>query len=141
MGTWTVLDEIAVADCAIEIEGVDLADLFATAAGALAEVMVDPSTVARDIERRVRLEAEALDLLLHDWLGELIFLKDSEQLVFPEAAVRVQTTPPALDARLCGGRIERARTALRADPKAVTFHEFTLAPRGAGWHARIVIDI
>jgi SHS2 domain-containing protein len=141
MGTWTVLDAIAVADCALDVEGADLVDLFATAAGALAEVMVDPATVARDVERHVHLEAEALDLLLHDWLGELIFLKDSEQLVFPETAVSVQTTPPALDARLRGGRIDRARTALRADPKAVTFHEFTLAPRDGGWHARIVIDI
>lgn len=132
---------MVVADCALEIEGSDLDDLFATAARALADVMVDPATVSRDVERHVRLEAPALDLLLHEWLSELIYLKDSEQLVFPDAAVAVRPAPPSLDARLTGGRIERARTALRADPKAVTLHRFTLERRAAGWHARVVIDI
>jgi len=141
MGTWEVVDAIAVADCALDIEGRDLDDLFATAARALAEVMVDPGTLGERAERTIRLEATALDLLLHDWLSELIFLKDSEQVVFPHAAVTVRVTPPGLEGRVSGGRIDRARTVLRADPKAVTFHQFTLEPRAAGWHARLVIDI
>jgi SHS2 domain-containing protein len=141
VGTWEVLDAIAVADCALDLAGRDLDDLFATAARALAEIMVDPRTLAGHAERTIRLEATALDLLLHDWLSELIFLKDSEQLVFPDAAVRVSATPAVLEGRISGGRIDRPRTVLRADPKAVTFHQFTLEPRAAGWHARLVIDI
>ena len=141
MGSWNVLDAIAIADCALEIHGHDLDDLFATAARALADVMVDPDTVPRDVERTLRLEARALDLLLHDWLSELIFLKDSERLVLPEAFVSACVAPPALTARLRGGRIDRARTVLRADPKAVTFHQFVVEPRGSGWYARVVIDI
>lgn len=141
MGSWNVLDQIAIADCALEIHGEDLDDLFATAARALADVMVDPATVSHDIERTVQVEARALDLLLHEWLTELIFLKDSEQLVFPEVAVAVRAAPPALTARLTGGRIDPPRTALRADPKAVTFHQFALETRGSGWFARVVIDI
>jgi SHS2 domain-containing protein len=141
MGSWNVLDAIAMADCAYEIHGRDLDDLFATAAGVLADLMVDPQTVARDVERPVALEARSLDLLLHEWLSELIFLKDSDRLVFPDAVVSVQAAPPSLTARLTGGHIDRARTVLRADPKAVTFHQFTLEPRGDGWYARVVIDI
>jgi SHS2 domain-containing protein len=141
VGSWNVLEAVAIADCALEIHGRDLEDLFATAARALADVMVDPSTVPRDVQRVVRLEAPALDLLLHEWLSELIVLKDSERLVFPEAAVSVDTRSPSLTGRLTGGRIEPARTALRADAKAVTLHLFTLEPRGDGWYARVVIDI
>jgi SHS2 domain-containing protein len=141
VGSWNVIEAIAIADCALEIRGDDLDDLFATAARALADVMVDPETVAHDVEREVRLEARALDLLLHDWLSELIFLKDSEQLVFPGAVVSVREVPPLLTARLVGGRIDRERSVLRADPKAVTFHQFALEPRGAGWYARVVIDV
>ena len=136
-----MLETIAIADCAFEIHGRDLDDLFATAARALADLMVDPQTVPRDVERTLSLEARALDLLLHDWLSELIFLKDSERLVIPEAVVTVRATPPLLTARLQGGRIDPARTTLRADPKAVTFHQFALEPREAGWCARVVIDI
>lgn len=136
-----MLDAIAIADCALEIHADDLDDLFATAARALADVMVDPDTVSRDVERTLSLQARALDLLLHDWLSELIFLKDSERLVLPEAFVTVYAATPELTAHLRGGRIDPARTALRADPKAVTFHQFVVEPRGAGWYARVVIDI
>ena len=141
MGSWNVLDTIALADCAFEIHGRDLDDLFATAARVLAELMVDPATIARDVDQTVRLEARALDLLLHEWMSELILLKDSDRLVFPDAVVSVRAVPPTLTARVTGGRIDRARTVLRADPKAVTFHHFTLEPRGDGWYARVVIDI
>ncbi len=47
------------------------------------------------------LEAPSLDLLLFDWLGELIFLKDSERLVFTRVAVDVKHGAPCrLHARL-----------------------------------------
>ena len=141
MGTWNVLDAIAVADCALEVRGVDLDDLFATAALALADTMVDPTTLPGDVHRTLRLEARELDLLLHDWLSELIFLKDSERLVFPDTIVSVQPSPATLSARLTGGHIDPARTVRRADAKAVTFHQFMLERRATGWYARVVIDI
>ena len=142
MGRYEFLESIAIADCAMEVEGEDLDDLFATAARAVAELMVDPTTVRRSVERGVELAAPALDLLLFDWLSELIFLKDSEQLVFPEVEVHVSgEAPRRLAARLRGDTIDRTRTTLRADPKAVTFHLFALEPRAGGWRARVVIDI
>ncbi len=75
VGPWNVLDTIAIADCAPEIHADDLDDLFATA-------------------------ARALDLLLHDWLSDLIFLKD-----FPG---------PALDAA-ARGHDRRWRFCARSD--------------------------
>ena len=140
MGTWNVLEAIAVADCALESHGADLDDLFATAARALADTMVDPATVLPDVHRTVSLEARELGLLLYDWLSELIFLKDSERLIFSDATVTVQPAPPTLTARLTGGHID-PHTVRRADAKAVTLHQFTLERRAAGWYARIVIDI
>ena len=142
MGRYRFLDAVAIADCALEVEGEDLDDLFATAARALAEVMVDPATVATTVERTVTLTAPSLDLLLYDWLGELIFLKDHEELIFPQAQVQVTASQPCrLEARLAGGMIDRERTALRADAKAVTLHQFALEQRGPRWWARVVIDI
>jgi len=142
VGRHEFLETIAVADCALEIEGDDLDDLFATAARALAEVMVDPATIRAITERCVELTAPSLDLLLYDWLSELIYIKDSEQLAFPQVEARVSEGPPCrLAASLLGGPIDRTTTTLRADPKAVTFHQFALEPRGHGWRARVVIDI
>jgi SHS2 domain-containing protein len=142
MGRYRILEEVAVADCAVEIEGRDLADVFETAAGALVDLMVDPATIEITDHRRVRLDADAVDLLLFDWLSELIFLKDRDRHVFPRTAVRVEGSGPfSLVAELEGGVIDAERTARRADPKAVTFHQFGLERAGGGWRARVVIDI
>jgi SHS2 domain-containing protein len=45
MGRYETLDDVAIADCALRIEGTDLDDLLATAARALAEAMVDPAPI------------------------------------------------------------------------------------------------
>ena len=142
MGRYTFLDDVALADCAMDIEGRSLDDVFETAAAALARLMVDPATLAITVERTVSLEAPEVDMLLYDWLSEMIFLKDRDSQVFPHARVRVGGDGPyRLAAEIQGGTIEPGRTALGADPKAVTFHQFALQPMDGGWRARVVIDI
>jgi SHS2 domain-containing protein len=104
--------------------------------------MVDPATVALSVERRITLAADTVDLLFYDWLSELIYRKDRDREVFPQTEVRVGGDGPVrLEADVRGGVIDRARTALRADPKAVTFHRFAVTPVDGGWRARLVIDI
>jgi SHS2 domain-containing protein len=142
MGRWRVLEDVAVADCAIDVEACDLDDLFETAAVALAELMVDPASVSVSVERTVAIEAAQLDLLLYDWVSELIFLKDRDRQVFTRCRVRVSGTGPFhLRAQVEGGVIDPEQTSLRADPKALTFHRFALEKRERGWRACLVIDI
>ncbi len=142
MGRFVFLEEVAVADCAVAIEAADLDDLFETGAAALAALMVDPATVSRSAERRIELAAPRVDLLFYDWLSELIFRKDRDREVYPEAEARVTGAGPvSLEARVRGGVIDPARTARRADAKAVTLHRFRVEPAGAGWRAEVVIDI
>lgn len=43
MGRYQFLEEVAVADCALDVEAPELHDLFETAASALAELMVEPA--------------------------------------------------------------------------------------------------
>ena len=142
MGRYTFLEDVALADCAVEIEGRSLDDLFETAAAAIARLMVDPATLTITVERTITLEAAERDMLLYDWLSEMIFLKDRDSQVFPHARVRVTGDGPyRLAAQVQGGTIDPARTALGADPKAVTFHQFALQAVDGGWRARVVIDI
>ncbi len=142
MGRYRFLEEVALADCAVEVEGSDLDDLFATAASALAELMVDPATVPATVERSITVTAPQLDLLLYDWLSELIYRKDRDREVFTRALVRVSGSGPyELTARVEGGVIDPELTALRADAKAVTFHQFALERNEQGWRAQLIIDI
>jgi SHS2 domain-containing protein len=142
MGCYAFLDDVAVADCALEVEGRDLNDLFETVARAVAEIMVDPTTIRTTMQREIALSAPSLDLLLFDWITELIFLKDSEQLILTRVSVDVSGEVACrLLARAEGGRIDRERTALRADAKAPTFYRFGVERAVSGWRARVVIDI
>jgi SHS2 domain-containing protein len=142
MGSYRYLEDIALADCAIDLIGSDLGDVFETAARALTDAMVDSSTMELTVTRHVALEAVSLDLLLFDWLSELICQKDERSEVF----VRIQAVvsgkgPFRLDAQLGGGRIVPGRTTRRADPKGIALHMFLLEPCPGGWHARFVIDL
>ena len=142
MGHYTFLEDIALADCAVEIEARDLPDLFETAAVALASLMVDVGTVSITEQRHIALEAPSLDLLLYDWLSELIFLKDRDRQVFPATQVGISGPGPFhLEAEARGGFIDPRHTTLGADPKAVTLHQFLLEETTDGWRARLVIDI
>jgi SHS2 domain-containing protein len=142
MGRYEFVEGIALADCAIDVEGVDLADLFETAALALAEVMVDPATVPLTARRTIALDAAELDLLFYDWLSELIFRKDRDAEVYTRTKVEVDGSGPfRLAAEVEGGVLDPEHADLRSDPKAVTFHQFAVERSDRGWRARVVIDI
>jgi SHS2 domain-containing protein len=142
VGRFAFLEHITRADSAIEVVGEDLGDLFATAASALAESMVDPASLPTDREREVTLTAARLDLLLFDWLSEIVYRKDADGEVFPRAEVRVEGEGPfRLSARLSGGGLVPGTTVTRSDLKAVTLHRFQLEPVDDGWRARFVVDV
>lgn len=142
MGSVRQLEDVAVADCAWEIDAADLPDLFGTAAAALAELTVDPATLVGAVEARIELSADALDLLLFDFLGELIYRRDTDGVVLHRGTLAVTGDGPyRLDARLAGGRLNPGVTTRRNDPKAVTFHQLAVERTAGGWRARVVLDI
>ncbi len=120
----------------------DLDHLFVNAARALAEIMVDPTTVAPAVERTIELSARSPDVLLFEWLSRLIYLKDSERLVFVHSDVRVQERRRwHLTAQVAGGKLDRDRAVLRADVKTVALNGVRLEPSAHGWTARLVLDL
>ena len=76
------LDEIATADIAFEATGRDLPELFSDAADATMNVMIDnlDAIEARET-RQIELSNDKLDMLLFDFLQELIYFKDAERLL------------------------------------------------------------
>jgi SHS2 domain-containing protein len=142
VGDFRFLEEIALADCAVDLSARSLSDAFETAARALAEVTVDPATVPASIAWHVTLEAESLEELFFNWLSELIYLRDRDAEVYVRSHVQVNGGGPyRLSARLYGGRIVPERTIRRADVKGVALHQFVLEPCEGGWHARFVLDL
>jgi SHS2 domain-containing protein len=138
------MDELTVADMAFRAWGQSLEETFVAAADAVMNAMVEELESIRPQEARtLSLEHEALDLLLFNFLQELIYYKDAEQLLLRIQQLEIPSgqSPYSLQATAVGERIDTGRHAMRVDVKAVTLHHFTLTQTEAGWEATVIVDI
>jgi SHS2 domain-containing protein len=138
------LEDIATADAAFDAWGTTREELFATAADALLGIMVaktDDVSARRSLT--VTLHHEDLELLLFDFLQELIFLKDSQRLLLRVRAITITNEQETLllKAELSGELIDSARLELLADAKAITLHQFRIENEGNSWKARVIVDV
>lgn len=137
-------DEIAIADIAFRAWGETPEAVFRQAALATVEVMVaDPAGLERQASRRCELEDPELEMLLFDFLQEIIFYKDAEQLLLLPQTLRIGKMKAGyrLTAELAGEPIDPQRHEFNADVKAVTLHRFALRETAEGWEAEVVLDI
>ncbi len=141
---YAYLDEIAIADVAFRATGKSEEEVFAAAADATVNVMVEDLDTIRDRTRiPLRLENDALDLLLFDFLNEFVYLKDARGLLMRVGAIHVgrRGSRFTLTGELYGEKLDPLRHPLRGDVKAVTLHRFDLHRTDDGWDATVVLDI
>jgi SHS2 domain-containing protein len=85
---------------------------------------------------RVRVGSADLPSLLVEWLGELVYLAETDGFV-PERIVEMDLAGSNVEA-VVGGR----RAAPQTLVKGVTYHGLEFEQGGdGGWHARVVLDV
>ncbi|MFQ5951443.1 MAG: archease [Candidatus Geothermarchaeales archaeon] len=140
--TFKYLEDVAIADLAFRAEAESVEELFQVAAMAVSDSMADLSKVRPAVTRVIQLEGESLDHLLFDFLSEIVYLKDSETLIFSRFEIRITRNASCwLRAEMLGERIDRGRHELRQDVKAVTLHMFEVEKRDSRWTATVVLDV
>jgi SHS2 domain-containing protein len=138
------LEDIGTADIAFEATGRDLPELFSHAADATMNVMVDNLDAIEPREtRHIKLSSEELDMLLFDFLQELIFLKDAHRLLLRVRQLEIEEKDEKLFLHGIaeGEPLDVDRHHQRADVKAVTLHDFSVERENRGWKARVLLDI
>lgn len=77
------------------------------------------------------------------WQQELIYYKDSEQLLLraPKVAIREKQGNYYLQADAAGEKLNPQRHEQGVDVKAVTLHRFSLEQDENGWTANVILDI
>jgi len=138
------LEEIGTADIAFEATGRDLPELFTDAADATTNVMIDNLDAIEPREtRQIELSNDKIDMLLFDFLQELIYLKDAERLLLRvrDAQIDKKEGKYFLKAEAAGETLDAARHHQRADVKAVTLHNFAVEKENDGWKATVLLDI
>jgi SHS2 domain-containing protein len=141
---YRLLEGLTRADVAFRAEEKDLEELFRTAWRATLELMLpDPSRLRARERRRIRLANPAVDLLLFDFLGELLYYKDAAGLLLDLESLAVREGPSgySLEAEAAGEAPDPARHALGVDVKAVTLHQLAVERSPGGWQATVVVDV
>jgi len=133
------LEDVTTADLAIEATGDTLQELLQSAAEATITSMADPASVKPKTTKTFTITKEKPEDLLFDLIEELIFLKDSESMVF--CTVTTEYKDKTLTVTLKGDKIDHTTQELRQDLKAITLHYYTVEQTKDGWHAQFVIDI
>lgn len=138
------IEDIATADVAFALWGESREELFRAAAEVLVNEMVENIAAIQSRETvDFTLAQGALDLLLMDFLNELIYLKDARQLLLKVDELAIGDTPDGftLQARCSGERIDPERHHLLADVKAATLYRLKVERVDGQWEGTVVLDI
>ena len=138
------LEDVGTADIAFEATGRDLPELFTTAADATMNVMIDNLDAIESREtRQIELSNDSIEMLLFDFLQELIYFKDARRLLLRALETQLEQKGEAyvLKAKVAGERLDDTRHQQRADVKAVTLHGFSVKKQDGGWIAKVLLDI
>ncbi len=138
-------EEIVLGDLAFEVTGDTVSELCTAAALAVIEAMVDPLSVETNWTKEVRLSEANIEDLFFEWLNAIVYVKDTDGVVFHDVRVAVSRDSEKnlwhLDGTLIGDRVDVTRQALRTDVKAVTKHLYEVRQKEAGWYAHVVLDV
>src|SRR6266568_1144011 len=106
------LEDIGTADIAFEAAGRDLPELFISAADATMNVMIENLDAIKPREtRRIELKNDEIDMLLFDFLQELVYFKDAERLLLRVREMRIEEKEGAysLKATIAGEPLDAGR--------------------------------
>jgi SHS2 domain-containing protein len=132
------------ADVAFEVEANSLNELFELAGLAMMNILVeDLSEIELLTKKSISISADSIEMLLYNFLQELIFIKDTEMLVFRNFNVKVDKKDDKyhLTSEAEGEEIKPSKHKMVVDPKAVTMHKFEVKRENGKWLARVVVDV
>ncbi|MGA2518708.1 MAG: archease [Thermodesulfobacteriota bacterium] len=133
-----ILDHTA--DIGVIVYGENLRALFENAGGAFFHLITDLRKVRRRIEKRIDIGGESLDRLMVDWLSELLYLHDVENLLFKDFRVE-SVGEDGLRAIAKGEPFQEGVHVIKTEVKAVTYHQIEVRQEKGRWRARVIFDL
>jgi SHS2 domain-containing protein len=128
-------------EAGIIARGATLGEAFANAAEGMYALLVELDGVEERETREVALEGESTEALLVDWLLELVFLTETEELIFRRFEIE-ELSEARLRARVWGERFDPERhRSHHAVVKAVTQHLLEIAQEDGGYRIQVLFDI
>jgi len=128
------------ADIGIVAYGADIKQIFANAALGLFSLMANPDDFNEGIKRELELSAEDVEILLVEWLNELIYIFDVEHIFFKRFEID-KLTSNQIRAKCFGEKIKPGQHKLKREVKAATYHMLQINKEDGGYKVQVIFDI
>ena len=127
------------ADVGIIAYGASMNQAFANAAKALFSLIAELDNVEEVLHRDIELLAPDQESLLVDWLNELIYLFDTENIIFKRFDI-IELNDTQLKARSYGEKVDSLKHILKIGVKAATYHMLKV-DKTNGCKVQVLFDI
>ena len=128
------------ADIGVIVYGENLKALFENAGEAFFRLITDVRKVRYRVEKRIEIGGETLDRLMVDWLSELLYLHDVENLLFRGFKVE-SVGEGGLKAVVKGEPFQHGVHVIKTEVKAVTYHRMEVRQENGRWRVQIIFDL
>lgn len=137
-GSYVIIDHTA--DIGISVSGRTYKELFESAAAGLFGVIADSQNIQPKISLPINISAGDMESLLVRWLNELLYLWDTEHLLFNKFSI-TSINKRQLKADCGGEKFNSRRHNLHRDVKAATYHMLKVQKDKSGYFVTIILDI
>ena len=127
------------ADAGIRAYGEDISEAFANAARGLFSLITELDDIEEAEYRDIEITAPDQESLLVQWLNELIYLFDTENIICKRFEI-IHLDKTRLRARAYGEKADRSRHELKTGVKAATYHMLNINENN-GWKVEVLFDI
>lgn len=138
MQSFRILEHTA--DVGFEAWGATREEVFANAARALINLIVDLEAVNPREQVAVQIQGSDPASVLVNWLSELLYLHDADAWLFREFEIQ-DLQDDSLSALARGEKFDRSRHQAKLMVKAITYHQLVLEESPQGWRAQVYVDI
>ncbi len=129
------------ADVGVVAYGVNIGQAFSNAAKALFSLITELDAVEEVLYRDIELTTGDEERLLLEWLNELIYIFDTENILFRRFDVTV-LSDGRLKARVYGEKVDSSRHRLKTGVKAATYHMLSVVKEDSGGcRVQVIFDI
>jgi len=140
MPRFSYVDGGPAADLTVEAYGPSLGEAFASAALAMFNAMTPLEGIEEREARRVEVRGDDLGGLLYNFLDELLYVHETELIVFSGVDVHLDEDKLQLTAECRGEHFDPRRHESGIVVKAITFHQMRIERGETGWTIRLVFD-
>lgn len=115
-----------------------------TAYSLMATITPNLKKISAKVEKKIRIEAEDKEALLFDFLSELLYIFDVEELVFNNIIVQIIKESEelyVLNALLSGEKFDMSKHEIGVEVKAITYSFMEIAESKNKVEISIVFDI